>query len=75
MHSQTLRLIYPPTLLHVPIINQLIRKFDVTVNILRAQIDANAGWIDLQLEGDGAILKQAIAWLESTGLAVEQITN
>ncbi|MFN3309255.1 MAG: NIL domain-containing protein, partial [Anaerolineales bacterium] len=38
--NQTVRLIYPPSLLRVPVINQLIKEFDITVNILRAQIDS-----------------------------------
>lgn len=65
------RLIYPPNLLRVPVINQLIKEFDITVNILRAQIDSQNGWIEIQLNGNIDVIEEAIQWLMQQGIKVE----
>ncbi len=71
MTDQVVRLVYPPALLSVPIINQLIRHFDLTVNILRAQIGGEDRWIEVQLAGNPATIEAAISWLEELGISVE----
>lgn len=71
MSDQVVRLIYPPTLLSVPIINQLIRHYDLTVNILRAQIGGEDRWIEIQLAGNPALIEDAIRWLEKQGIEVQ----
>ncbi len=71
MSDQVVRLIYPPSLLSVPIINQLIRQFDLTVNILRAQIGGEDRWIEVQLAGNPVIIDEAIAWLQGLGIQVQ----
>jgi ABC-type methionine transport system ATPase subunit len=70
---QLVRLTYPSNLLRVPVINQLIKEFDITVNILRAQIDAQNGWIDIELSGNMHIVEEAIQWLQNQGVKVEFI--
>lgn len=69
--NQTVRLIYPPSLLRVPVINQLIKEFEITVNILRAQIDSRDGWIEIQLSGNTHVIEEAIQWLQQQGIEVE----
>jgi len=71
MAHQVVRLIYPESLLSVPVINQLIRHFDITVNILRAQIGGGERWLEVQLAGDPAIINEAINWLEAQGIEIE----
>ena len=75
MAEQTIRLIYPSSLVNVPVINQLIRNFDVTVNIVGAQITGGEGWIDVQVSGDAPVIKDAMAWLESQGIEVNPILD
>ncbi len=75
MEKQTIRLIYPPNLLDVPIINQLIRRYELTVNILRAQVSPNEGWVDIQLSGPAAAIEDAIAWLSAQGMQVEHLAK
>jgi len=72
---QLVRLIYPPNLLRVPVINQLIKEFDITVNILRAQIDNQNGWIEIQLSGNIHVIEEAIQWLMQQGIKVEFIKD
>jgi ABC-type methionine transport system ATPase subunit len=71
MSDQVVRLIYPPSLLSIPIINRLIRQFDLTVNILRAQIGCEDRWIEVQLAGNPAVLEEAVAWLQGLGIQVQ----
>ncbi len=67
------RLIYPPSLVNVPVIHQLIRTFEVTVNIRGAEITDEHGWLDIQLSGEKQVLQDAISWLEAQGIHVEII--
>lgn len=71
MAHQVVKLIYPEHLLSVPVINQLIRHYDLTVNILRAQIGGTDRWLEVQLAGDPAIIEEAIAWLEDQGIEIQ----
>lgn len=71
MSDQVVRLVYPPELLSLPIINQLIRRYDLTVNILRAQIGGDDRWIEVQLAGNPAVIEEAIKWLENMGIEVQ----
>ncbi len=73
MTNQVVRLNYPSTLLRVPIINQLIKQYDLTINIMRAQIDNEQGWIEIQLAGNIQTIEDAIEWLRSQGINVEFI--
>jgi ABC-type methionine transport system ATPase subunit len=75
MPDQVIRLIYPPNLLDVPIINQLIRRFDLTFNILRAEVTPEVGWVDLQLTGSATAIENAITWLSGRGVEVQQLTR
>jgi ABC-type methionine transport system ATPase subunit len=70
MPTRTLRLNYPATLLRQPILHQLIRTFDLSVNILRAQISLDEGWLEIQAEGTDAELERAQAWLRQQGIEV-----
>ncbi len=67
------RLIYPEHLLSVPVINQLIRRYDLTVNILRAQIGSEDRWMEVLLTGDPLVIEAAIAWLSSQGIQVSSV--
>ncbi|MGD9093555.1 MAG: NIL domain-containing protein [Anaerolineales bacterium] len=75
MTDQVLRLIYPESLLSVPVINQLIRRYDLTVNILRAQIGGEDRWMEVQLAGNPMIIDEAIAWLNSLGIEIQYQTS
>jgi ABC-type methionine transport system ATPase subunit len=74
MSEQVIRLNYPASLLHVPIINQLIRRYDLTVNLLRAQIGDDTGWLEVQLSGNPLTIEDAITWLKSQGIEVQTQT-
>ncbi len=71
MTDQIVHMIYPESLLNVPVINQLIRRYDVTVNILRAKIDSDQGWMEIQLAGNSMVIENAIEWIKSLGIQVQ----
>jgi ABC-type methionine transport system ATPase subunit len=73
MEDRRVRLLYPPTQVNVPVIYQLIKQFDITINILGAKINPDEGWVDLQVSGNGAALNKAVAWLNSQGIEVKDL--
>jgi len=56
-----------------PWIWKLGREFNVKVNVRKANIDADFGWVQLELEGPVEEIQRATAWLMTTGLTVEAL--
>jgi len=54
-----------------PWIWRLSHEFNVKVNILKANVDADFGWVQIELEGPVEEIQRATAWLMTTGLNVE----
>jgi len=75
MISQSIRLVFPPSLQDEPIINRLMRRYTFTVNILRANVTADQGWIDIQISGKAKEIEESISWLRNQGVEVALITN
>jgi ABC-type methionine transport system ATPase subunit len=76
MTEQVVRLIYPPSSVNNPIVNQLIRSFnDLTVNILQAEVNPNQGWLEVQLVGSAAVIESSIDWLRKQGVEVQVLGN
>lgn len=50
---------------------RLCREFNLKVQVRRANIDLDYGWLHLVLEGPVEEIQRATAWLMSTGLHVE----
>ena len=73
MPTRTIRLNYPPSLLRQPILNQLILRFELTVNIHQAQITIEEGWIEVEVTGEGQEIEHAISWLKEEGIEVVPI--
>ena len=71
MDEQVLHIIFPPSLLKKPIINDLIRKYqNLEVNILRADISVDSAWLEIQLFGTSAVIEDAINWMRVLGIEV-----
>jgi ABC-type methionine transport system ATPase subunit len=71
MATRKLRLIYPPSLLREPIVSQLIRRFDLQVNILLARIELEEGWLVVEMNGPESVLEQAESWLRDQGIDLQ----
>jgi L-aspartate semialdehyde sulfurtransferase ferredoxin len=50
---------------------RVAREFNVRVNIKKANIDTDYGWIQVELEGPVEEIQRATAWLMTTGLHIE----
>ena len=56
-----------------PWIWRLSRDFNVRVNIRKANVDSDFGWMQIELEGAVEEIQRATAWLMTTGLTVEAL--
>jgi ABC-type methionine transport system ATPase subunit len=70
MPTRALRLNYPPSLLRRPIINQIILDFEVSVNIIQAQISLEEGWIEIEMTGEDQEIRRSTKWLREVGIDV-----
>ena len=68
------RLTFPSSLIQQPIIYRLVKDFDIVINIRRADVKEDYGWVALELEAnEETILERGVAWLEATGVQVDPI--
>ncbi len=75
MRSQSVRLVFPPSLHDEPIINRLLRRYSYTVNILRANVTEEQGWMDIQISGKAADIEESFSWLREQGVEVVLLIN
>ena len=68
-----LQFTYPADKIQSPIVYELVRRFDLRLNIRRADIDAGIGWIQMLLEGEHDELDAAVAWAEEQGIRVDPV--
>ena len=66
-------LMYPPKLITNPVIWELTQKFPVVTNVRQASVTDEIGIVCLELEGKREDNKDAIKWLEKTGIKVEPV--
>ncbi len=69
--STHVKFIYPPELLHQPVIYQLGKQFNIVTNIRRADISNSHGWVDMELQGDPPDIQQALDWAYQHNLFLE----
>ena len=67
------KLVFPEKLIREPVVAQLVRLHDITPNIRRASIEDDIGWMVLDLDGDPADVRSAVAWLHEIGVEVDQL--
>ncbi|MBS1248998.1 MAG: hypothetical protein MAG431_00569 [Chloroflexi bacterium] len=75
MPSQAFRLIFPPHLLDEPVINTLMRQYDFTLNILRANITPDEGWMDIHVTGKTSEIENATRWLKNQEVEVLSLSK
>lgn len=69
-----LRLTFPPALIQEPILYRLVKDFDIVINIRRADVKADYGWVVLELDApEEATLQRGVKWLKSKGVQVDPI--
>jgi ABC-type methionine transport system ATPase subunit len=65
-----LRLNYPPALVNRPVVAALVSNFQLEVNILRAKVTREDGWLIVELRGDPPRLQAAKEWLTREGIEI-----
>jgi ABC-type methionine transport system ATPase subunit len=73
IETSRLWLMYPARLITRPIIYELGKRFQVVTNVRQASVTPEVGIVSIELEGERSEIKNAIAWLEDTGIKVEPV--
>jgi len=73
MSRMRVRLTFPPALIQDPIVYRLVKDYDIVINIRRADVKADHGWMALELEGDETTLERGVKWLKDKGVQVDPI--
>lgn len=74
MYSKILSLRFPATAVNEPISANLIRKFDLTFNILKATIyPRKEGLVVMELSGHRKNFQEGVRYLQSMGVKVENV--
>ena len=58
-----------------PWMSTLCKDFDVKVRILKANVDTDFGWFQLQFDGPVEEIQRATAWLMTTGMHIQTETR
>ena len=67
------RIHFPLNQISTPVVTHLVTDFDLSPNLLRADIDAkNGGWLVLGLSGDDKRIDAALAWMRGQGLEASE---
>lgn len=74
MYSKMLSLRFPATVVNEPISCNLVKKFDLTFNILKATIyPRKEGLVVMELSGHRKNFQKGIRYLKSLGIKVESV--
>lgn len=76
MPSRRLILNYPPDVVQEPVTYQLVRDYDLKINILKARIlPQEGGRLVMELSGDKNGLESALSYLSSLGIEVQPLVR
>jgi ABC-type methionine transport system ATPase subunit len=64
---------FPEKLITEPVIYNMGKKADVVTNIRRANVEAKAGWVVLEIEGTESEVRKAVAYASDLGVEIDAI--
>ena len=67
-----LRLDYPATVVNRPIVSHLVRNLGLAVNILRAEVSSEVGWLLVEVSGLEENYSRALDYMRTEGLKVTE---
>ncbi|HEV8641499.1 MAG TPA: NIL domain-containing protein [Methylomirabilota bacterium] len=73
MARMRVRLTFPAHLIQEPILYRLVKDFDIVINIRRADVKADYGWVALEMDAPEERLQQGVAWLKKLGVQIDPI--
>ncbi len=68
-----LHLTFPESLIKEPIVSKAVLDFGVLVNVRRANIDENVGWMLCEVQGSVEKIDEAIEWMAGLGVEVDRL--
>jgi len=71
MAKRRVMLNFTTELLVEPITYNLGQQFNLVINILRAEVAEDGGWLILELEGEDKDIEDGITWAISKGARVD----
>ena len=74
MASKHVRLTFSPQLIKEPLIYNMGHQFKVITNIRMAAVDANVGWVVMELDGSDDEIARALDWARQKGVRVDDAT-
>lgn len=76
MASHKVVLHFPLHQLNRPVVNELIKAYELDFNILRAEVTPEVkGFVVLELTGDESDFQRGIKWLDSLGVTVQPLSE
>ncbi len=74
--SRRIVLHFPPRAVEKPLINNLIKNYDLSFNILKASIIPNQeGYVVLELSGEQQKYDEGIKYITSAGVKIESLSH
>jgi ABC-type methionine transport system ATPase subunit len=73
MSRLRLRLTFPSNLIQEPLLYRLVKDFDIVINIRRADVKEDYGWVALEMEAGEDTLARGVRWLKDKGVQVDPI--
>ena len=71
MAKRRAMLTFTTELLVEPVTYNLGQQFNLVINIIRAEVTEDGGWLLLELEGKGKDIDDGITWVISKGARVD----
>jgi ABC-type methionine transport system ATPase subunit len=73
--ERKVRLTYPERLLDQPLIYGLSHNFQLSTNILEAEVDAQQGVLVVIVRGKADEVERGLAWMSDQGVEVEVLSG
>jgi ABC-type methionine transport system ATPase subunit len=73
VRTRKIKLTFPEELIKEPVINGMVRRFDIVTNIRRADIRETTGWVVMEVTGADEQLDAAIAYAQDLGVRVDDL--
>ncbi|MGO8673029.1 MAG: NIL domain-containing protein [Capsulimonadaceae bacterium] len=73
METRKLKLNFPLERVNEPMVTRLVTDFDLTPNLLRADVDSSkGGWMVVEVTGRTESIRSAIEWVRTHGVMVDE---
>ena len=72
MSKKTIHFEFTQSLVKEPLLYLLARKFDVVTNIRAASVTDEGGFVVLEVEGEDAVIQEAMDYLVDQGIKVTE---